>query len=684
MYIYLVSSEVFRKMNLVKIGLSENPYSRLATYRTGCPPGLTPSHDLEYDGLWETTATTTEELYNYEEEIHDHFLKYRKMRSVPGDSEWFQFHTNAYEIVSDYMKTRSWVKCEVSIKDIPKCSRHMKKQYHKNLAFLKTRPSRNDILDRIQQPVIESIRQFLKGSQRAGVVIAPCGSGKTKMTASACTELKKIIICCPSKQIQLQWKQTMSQESSLVGGSGTTDPHELRRLLSQETYCIITTYMSSHLLVDLLPSDVGCIILDEAHHMAGVISKEETGAGRTRRLMVKATELNLKRLSLTYTPRFVQGESDYLTMDDTTMFGSKIAELKIRDLIRKGVLPDYRLWTLRDEAKKGTGVIGKAECLLEAWNATEIVRGKEQYILHHLIVFASTIQDAKELERFFTSKTKDTILRVEEGDKLEGPLRTFETSERAMIINCFVLNEGVDIPCANAVAIMYPKQSRGQITQMILRAGRWYEGKPVFHVLIPTVEDDDLSGFEEVLSALASCDEHIRDEIVLRSSSRTESEGKESTSSTLDTVPECIMIDVAEANEEDIRRCFMNIRKNLFPSRESKRIQDLCLEKGWDTSVLYHAHRSEYELPEDPRPKHHSWYDYLHPRKEKMTPSLFGQVLSIHELWNADTYDEWRKGDPCRKEYPSVQHINDGYFGDEHTDFNTFRYKYASTPRKRR
>lgn len=67
-----------------------------------------------------------------------------------------------------------------------------------------------------------------------------------------------------------------------------------------------------------------------------------------------------------------------------------------------------------------------------------------------------------------------------------------------------------------------------------------------------------------------------------------------------------------------------------------------------------------------------------------MTPSLFGQVLSIHELWNADTYDEWRKGDPCRKEYPSVQHINDGYFGDEHTDFNTFRYKYAATPRKRR
>jgi predicted helicase len=64
--------------------------------------------------------------------------------------------------------------------------------------------------------------------------------------------------------------------------------------------------------------------------------------------MMKATELQVKRLSLTFTPRILRNDEnldiEYASMDDTNIFGSQIAELKIRDLIRKGVLPDYRLW----------------------------------------------------------------------------------------------------------------------------------------------------------------------------------------------------------------------------------------------------------------------------------------------------------------------------------------------------
>jgi hypothetical protein len=423
--------------------------------------------------------------------------------------------------------------------------------------------------------------------------------------------------------------------------------------------------------------------------MAGIVAKDESGEGRTRRLIMKASELGIKRLSLTYTPRFIKNtyESDveYLTMDDDMIFGSKIAELKIRDLIKKGVLPDYRLWTLRDESRKGTGIIGKAECILEAWNATEMIRGEEKHILHHLIVFASTTQEAKDLERFFKAKTMNTlVMRVGEGDKLEEPIAQFTSAIRAILINCFVLNEGVDIPCANAVAITYPKQSRGQITQMILRAGRWYEGKSIFHVLIPTLDDEDLSGFEEVLSALASCDEQIRDEIILRSSVAVESSPNPLPPSTdsSDTIPECIMIDEFEAKEEEIRRCFSNIRKNLFPARESKRIQELCIEKGWDTSIEYSLQRIAIpELPEDPKPKNVLWFDYLHPNWiSRISSSDFVKtILDPHNLRIAHYYDEWRGVQPLDviATLPSVQHITDGYFGKDDTNFNTIREKYG-------
>ena len=699
MNIYLASSPVFKALFLGKLGCTEEPYGRRSTYLTGCPPGLTPSYDIDYEGMWETTATTKEELFEYEDEVHNHFLKYRMMREIPGDSEWFNFQGRSpYDAVKAFMETRSWVKRQIPLSEIapPKrLSRYMRRQYQKNLQYIKTRGKRNEILNALQEPVISAIHSFVFDStNRAGYVIAPCGSGKTIMSAKGFRGLKKVIICCPSKQIQNQWRNTLITESvfadsdiHFVGGTGTTDLEAIRHILRQESYCIVSTYMSSHLLVDSITPATEMLVLDEAHHMAGIVAKDEKGEGRTRRLMVKASELEIKRLSLTYTPRIIHDDGgtdvDYLTMDDDAIFGSKIAELKIRDLIRKGVLPDYRLWTLRDEARKGTGIIGKAECILEAWNATEIIRGEEKHILHHLIVFASTTQEAKDLERFFKAKTSDVILRVEEGDKLEVPLQQFADAKRAILVNCFVLNEGVDIPCANAVAITYPKQSRGQITQMVLRAGRWFEGKPVFHVLIPTLGDEDLTGFEEVLSALASCDEQIRDEIVLRSAVGVKpSDPLPSNPDSSDTPPECIMIEEFEANEEDIKRCFTNIRKNLFPARESRRIQEFCIEKGWDTSVEYSNQRIAIpELPEDPKPKNITWFDYLHPRYgERLSPSDFVKTILVpNNLRVVRTYEEWLGLQPSDviTRLPTVQHIIDGFFGKDDTNFTMLCEKFA-------
>lgn len=699
MNIYLASSPVFRAMCLGKLGCTEEPYGRRSTYLTGCPPGLTPSHDIDYDGMWETTATNKEELFDYEDEVHNHFLKYRMMREIPGDSEWFNFQGRSpYDAVKAFMETRPWVKRQIPISEIapPKrLSRYMRRQYQKNLHYIKTRTNRNDILNALQEPIISAIHTFVFDSaNKAGYVIAPCGSGKTLMSVKGFRGVKKSVICVPSKQIQSQWRDALVAELAFsdsqiyfVGDEGTTNVDVIRNILSQDSYCVIAINMSSHLFVDVIQSNTELFVSDEAHHMAGVVAKDEKGEGRTRRLMLKAYELGIKRLSLTYTPRFVKDDGatdvEYLTMDDDDIFGSKIAELKIRDLIRKGVLPDYRLWTLRDEARKGTGIIGKGECILEAWNATEIIRGEETHILHHLVVFASTTQEAKDLERFFKMKTDVVVLRVEQGDKLEEPIRRFTEAKRAILVNCFVLSEGVDIPCANAVAITYPKQSRGQITQMVLRAGRWYEGKPVFHILIPTLGDEDLSGFEEVLTALASCDEQIRDEIVLRSATGVKpSDHLPSSTDSSDTPPECIMIEEYEANEEAIKRCFTNIRKNLFPVRESRRIQELCIEKGWDTSVEYGLQRLAIpELPEDPKPKNITWFDYLHPTYgERISASEFVKtILDPNNLRVGGKYDEWLGVQPSDRiaKLPTVQHITDGYFGKDDTNFNMLREKFG-------
>ena len=692
MFIYLASSPAFRELCLGKLGCTEDPYNRLGTYLTGCPPGLTPSQDMDYDAVWETTATTRDELFDLEDEVHNHFRKYRMMREKPGDSEWFNFQgKNPYDEVKRFMESRLWVKRLFPLSEITrKRTRYLRKQFYKNLQYIKERTKRNETLNLLQEPVIAKIAMFMKDDNKAGYVIAPCGSGKTMMTSKGIRGVTKCVICCPSKQIQNQWVATLLAEGiftktqiHIIGGAGTTDPSMIRTIFEGDVFCVISTYMSSHLLVDSITS-LELLVLDEAHHMAGIVGEND---GRTRRLMWKASILGVKRLSLTYTPRFIDGgDAKFLTMDDESTFGKMIAELKIRELIRKGVLPDYRLWTLRDESKRGSGIIGKAECILEAWGATEMIRGEEKFILHHLIVFASTIQEAKDMECFFREKTDTLVLRVEEGDKLEDPIAQFTSAARAILVNCFVLNEGVDIPIANAVAITYPKQSRGQITQMILRAGRWYESKPLFHVLIPTLGDEDLSGFEEVLSALASCDEQIRDEIILRTKSDSKPSDPLPPTESGDTIPECIMIEEFEANQEEIKRCFTNIRKNMFPAKESRVIQKLCIEKGIDTSVEYALLRIEMpELPEDPLPKGMVWYDYLHPMRDRLTEDDFvNTILVPNNLRTGHIYDEWRGVQPTDviAKIPSVQHITDGFFKD--TNFNTLLETFRQKTRRAR
>lgn len=707
MFIYLASNSVFNTMSIAKLGCTKEPYDRRKTYLTGCPPGLTPSYDIEYIGLWETVATNKEELFELEDEVHDYFLKYRMMRVNPGDSEWFNFQGKIpYEEVASFIKTRSWLIKEVLISEVlrhDRSSQFLRKQYHKNLKYIKNQKNRCDTLSEIQKPIIFAIGEFMLDKyQKSGYVIAPCGSGKTLMCVKGIRGTQKCVICCPSRQIQNQWYSTLTiegvfHESSIyiVGSSGTTDTSDIRKIFTEDTFCVISTYMSSHLLVDIITSDLQLIVFDEAHHMAGLVSNvEDNGEGRTRKLMVKTSDLQIKRLSLTYTPRFVSKldtNTNYISMDDDEIFGSKIADLKIRHLISNGVLPDYRLWTLRDKSKKGTGLRGKAECIMEAWDAKEVIRGEEKYILHHLIVFAPTTQDAKILESFFKAKTTETlVLRVGEGDKLERPISRFTSASRAILVNCFVLNEGVDIPIANSVAITYPKQSRGQITQMVLRAGRWYEGKSIFHVIIPTLGDEDLSGFEEVLMALASSDDHIRDEIVIRSGKNSENDNISYNSSEINgTIPECIMIDEYEANSDEIKRCFMSVRKKIFETKESKTIQKLCIEKGIDTSIEYNNLRNDIpELPEDPRPKGVEWYDYLHPYNlERIScAEFFTTYIHPNQLRSGDTYDNWYNSLPKdnSKTLPSLQHITDGFFGSDYTNYNIIIDKFGKKSTRKR
>jgi superfamily II DNA or RNA helicase len=384
-------------------------------------------------------------------------------------------------------------------------------------------------------------------------------------------------------------------------------------------------------------------------------------------------------------------------MDDEDIFGKILVNINIRTLIQQGILPDYRIWTLHDETNKGQGILAKAECILEAWNAKEIVSrcenrdfvSKEKFIIDHLVIFTSdNIYDGEKMYKYLLDRVTDTeIFHVKGGNNnLDEIKKDFAKAKRAILINCKVLGEGVDIPEANAVAITYPKQSKGEITQMIFRAGRWKEDKPLFHLLLPIVGEEDMSGFEEVLTSLASCDSFIQDEIIYRSNSLKSDIQCPIPNDDGSIKPTLIMIDeINSENIKDIKESFRNVLRRTGVSKNSKMIQKLCIEEGISTSKEYKSIFLKLYpyFCEDPRPKNITWYDYLHPFVEKIKIQEFvTHVLEQNLLDSSEKYENWYA---IQKELqfllnvvPSLENISNGYFGENYTSFLDIYSKFST------
>lgn len=732
MYLYVASAAVYEPHFVFKLGATIHPRGRLSTYQTGCPPGFTPSHEIAYVALWELCGDTIN-LYDAEAALHDHFYRYRLTHGRRNDTEWFRFvNDTALEQIRAFLSRQPWCKREIPADALPILTRprFLQNPTPSNRGFLKTNEARLAALTDLQDPVIHAIREwFADPTREAGTLLAPCGSGKTIMTTKAVEStqgLTRIIICVPSHTIQFQWAEALrgrgvwGHSCLHLGSQGTNDLPTIRDWMERDTFCILVPYASSHHLVDLLTPHVQLLVLDEAHHMAGIVMSDDTiergmGAqsasiqenqkhiGITRSLMKCAVDLHIKRLSLTFTPRILYSDDkdlEFMSMDNAAIFGRPIAELNLRKLIQQGILPDYRIWTLRDEARAGTGIIGMAECLLEAWGVTELVRNMkqphaprvEQPLLHHMIVFAATNDEAARLADYLRERLEeDTLVFCVKGGQSKETaqaIHDFEAAPRAILVNCRVLGEGVDIPTANAVAITYAKHAMGDITQMILRPGRWSQGKPLFHMLFPILDEEDMSGFQNVLTALASCDTSIRDEILLRAQPPVVAPGPgpapEPSVMGGEHVERILMDDMDGTDVERIRACFQRTRQAVFSVYDSRQIQALCLEKGVDTSVEYHTVLRPYtDLPEYPRPRGVTWYDYLHPRAlDRIAVAVFvKEILEKHSLRMALTYTEWREVQPAsvRATVPSVQHILDGYFGADMVSFNDLLVRYGSS-----
>ncbi|MGW0572982.1 Helicase associated domain protein [Streptomyces tauricus] len=381
-----------------------------------------------------------------------------------------------------------------------------------------------------------------------GQVHSACGTGKTIMAAAAAKRIApkgRILVLVPTLDLLSQtvqaWNAAGHKGAAVAVCSlqddpelwdlkvrSTTNPVQLALWHGTGQVVIFATYASLGVLAEAFEGVYGqqldamdLVCVDEAHRTSGSMGKA-WAAVHDQRVIPAA-----RRLYLTATPRIWQerlnrevadGVRDPLpremaaSMDDEEVFGPVLYKLSLASAVARGLLARYQIIVLELQDPVVT-----PERLMGEERHTEEVRGQRLGALqaallhtmaqhglqscitfHHRTIEASAYAEglarvaaklhADQPERYPARVWADWLCGEHVPERRRGVLGDFgTTSLRAILSNCRVLGEGVDIRAVDSVALLDPKGAPHDIVQAIGRALRQKPGQGKLASLIVPV-----------------------------------------------------------------------------------------------------------------------------------------------------------------------------------------------------
>ncbi|KZV62100.1 DNA helicase [Peniophora sp. CONT] len=176
-------------------------------------------------------------------------------------------------------------------------------------------------------------KMFGNGRARSGIIVLPCGAGKTLVgITAACTIKKSCLVLATSSVSVMQWKQQFMQWSNINEKQIAVFTAESKEKFSGESGIVVSTYSmvanthnrahSTQKMMDFLTSrEWGFILLDEVHVVPAAMFRR-----------VVTTIKAHAKLGLTAT---LVREDDKIT-DLNYMIGPKLYEANWMDLAAKG------------------------------------------------------------------------------------------------------------------------------------------------------------------------------------------------------------------------------------------------------------------------------------------------------------------------------------------------------------
>ncbi|CAN3373344.1 hypothetical protein DIURU_001281 [Diutina rugosa] len=176
-------------------------------------------------------------------------------------------------------------------------------------------------------------KMFGNGRARSGIIVLPCGAGKTLVgITAACTIRKSVIVLCTSSVSVMQWRQQFLQWCTIQPENVAVFTSDNKEMFTSESGLVVSTYSmvantrnrshDSQKVMDFLQSrEWGFIILDEVHVVPAAMFRR-----------VVTTIAAHAKLGLTAT---LVREDDKIN-DLNFLIGPKLYEANWMDLAQKG------------------------------------------------------------------------------------------------------------------------------------------------------------------------------------------------------------------------------------------------------------------------------------------------------------------------------------------------------------
>ncbi|MDX3636979.1 Helicase associated domain protein [Streptomyces europaeiscabiei] len=381
-----------------------------------------------------------------------------------------------------------------------------------------------------------------------GQVHAACGTGKTIIAAASAKRIVpkgRILVLVPTLDLLAQtvraWHEAGHKGPAVAVCSlqddpelwnlkvrSTTNPVQLALWHGQGPVTIYATYASLGVLAEAFEGVYGqkldpvdLAVVDEAHRTSGSMGK--AWADIHDQTIIPA----YRRLYLTATPRIweerlsrevAEGVRDPLpremaaSMDDEKVFGPVLYKLSLASAVSRGLLARYQIIVLElqdpvvtpeklmGEERRSEEVRGQRLGALQA----ALLHTMQQHNLqtcitfHHRTIEAQAYAEglervaaklhADQPERYPARVWADWLCGEHVPERRRGVLGEFgSTAWRAVLSNCRVLGEGVDIRAVDSVALLDPKGAPHDIVQAIGRALRQKPGQGKLASLIVPV-----------------------------------------------------------------------------------------------------------------------------------------------------------------------------------------------------